>query len=172
MWLVDRDAFAKLTEWLFEKQPRTPEEARAYAISLVTEGRSRRRRRTSGSMKRFIAQRALWFSLDRNPFIPKVLLTHDVRDTTLRNDVELFVMLECGELKIKPQGRRRGRRPRLGDAEIACRFTRWEGLGLNSGHAYFYCSPTVILAAGNKPKVIQEFVRRVICGLTRCSVAG
>ena len=101
VWRVDRAAFLKMDNWLFEAM-RKPEDARAFAVSLVGE-EAMKKGEADPWIKRTIARNVKLYDLDGGGAIPKLLLTKVVRGGSLGSEKDLFTMLER-ELQLRPAG--------------------------------------------------------------------
>ena len=104
VWRVDRGAYARMNRWLFEPAtPRTPEEARAYAKVLIGEDKLRQGE-ADPAVEQLIARFVGLYDKANGGEVPKLLLPKNVQMGKLKNERELFLLLE-GELKIRPSNR-------------------------------------------------------------------
>jgi uncharacterized membrane protein len=99
---IDPAKFSQIDDWLFELQPRSPEDARNYAASLVGEEALKKSEAdpwVAAAIKRDIR----FYVMRKGGDIPQLLMTKESPKVQFRGNKALFTMLER-ELDIKPLG--------------------------------------------------------------------
>jgi len=99
---ADPAKFSKMDDWLFEIQPRSPEDARNYASFLVGED-ALKKAEADPWVKAAIYRDIRFYTIRKGGYIPQILMHKDMPTVQFRGPKALFTMLEQ-ELEIKPLG--------------------------------------------------------------------
>jgi uncharacterized membrane protein len=98
---ADPSKFSQMDEWLFELR-RSPEDARNYALSLVSE-EALKKAEADPWVKAAIMRDIRFYNIRKGGPIPQILMHKDMPTVQFRGPKALFAMLEQ-ELNIKPLG--------------------------------------------------------------------
>lgn len=99
---IDPAKFVKMDDWLFERQPRSPEDARNYAITLVGE-EALKKAEADPWLNPAIKRNIRFYDIRKGGEIPQILMHKEMPKVQFRGPKALFAMLER-ELDIKPLG--------------------------------------------------------------------
>ena len=102
VWRVDHAKFSKMDDWLFEVQPRKPEDARAFAVTLVGE-EALKKAEADPWIVAAIKRDIRFYTLGRSHEVPELLMHKPLPAAQYKGAKELFAMLER-ELEIRPLG--------------------------------------------------------------------